>query len=401
MPFNPTERVDLGRTDLRVTRLGFGAAPIGGLYTAVTDPDARATVERAWDLGIRTFDVAPLYGYGAAERRLGAVLAERPRSDFVLSTKVGRLVRREDAIEPGADVDRQAMDGREDAFYVRTEPVRMVFDYSADGVRSSIEESLTRLGLDRIDIALIHDPDTHWATAIGEAFPALARLREAGVIGAVGVGMNQSAMLARFARDGDFDVFLVAGRYTLLDQDALGELLPLCVERNIAVLAGGAMSSGILADPRAGGRFNYQPAPPAVVDRARRLAATCARHDVPLRAAAAQFPLAHPAVRSLIAGARRIEHLDEYPELLGHPIPAALWADLRAEGLIDPAAPVPADPSPTRQSRDRRRPPSLLGPGDGRVPVAHRRARGDPPAVRAERPRSIYRLGVDPSRPAQ
>ncbi len=343
MPFDPTERVDLGRTGLRVTRLGFGAAPIGGLYAAVDDGDARRTVERAWQLGIRTFDVAPLYGYGLAERRLGAVLADRPRDDYVLSTKVGRLVRRVDAIASTADVDRQALDGREDAFYVRTEPVRMVFDYSADGIRRSIDESLARLGLDRIDIALIHDPDAHWAAAIDEAFPALARLREAGVVRAIGVGMNQSAMLARFAREGDFDVFMLAGRYTLLDQDGLGELLPLCLERDIAVLAGGVMNSGILADPRPGGRFDYAPAPPAVVDRARRLAATCARHGVPIRAAAAQFPLAHPAVRSLIAGVRRVDHLEEYPELLRRPIPAELWADLRAEGLIDPAAPVPAE----------------------------------------------------------
>jgi len=341
MPYDATERVDLGRTGLRVTRLGFGAAPIGGLYEAVTDDDARATVERAWELGIRTFDVAPLYGYGAAERRLGAVLAGRPRSEFVLSTKVGRLVRRVDEIGPTDDVDPQAIDGREDAYYVGTGPVRMVFDYSADGVRRSIEESLARLGLDRIDIALIHDPDRHWAAAIGEAFPALARMREEGMIRAIGAGMNQSAMLARFAREGDFDVFLLAGRYTLLDQEALEELLPRCVERGIAILAGGAMNSGILADPRAGGRFNYRPAPPAVVERARRLAEACARHDVPLRAAAAQFPLAHPAIASLIAGVRRIGHLDEYPELLRHPIPAALWDDLRAEGLIDPAAPVP------------------------------------------------------------
>jgi D-threo-aldose 1-dehydrogenase len=341
MPFDARERVDLGRSGLRVTRLGFGAAPIGGLYTAVDDADARATVDRAWELGIRTFDVAPLYGYGAAERRLGSALAGRPRDEFVLSTKVGRLVRRSDAITPTDDVDPQAMDGRQDAFYVRSEPVRMVFDFSADGVRRSIEESLARLGLDRIDIALIHDPDTHWAAAIDDAFPALARLRGDGVVRAIGVGMNQSAMLARFAREGDFDVFLLAGRYTLLDQDALGELLPLCVERDIAVLAGGAMNSGILADPTPGGRFDYQPAPPAIVERARRLAAICARHGVPLRAAAVQFPLAHPAIRSLIAGVRRIDHLDEYPELMAHPIPADLWSELRAEGLIDPVAPVP------------------------------------------------------------
>jgi D-threo-aldose 1-dehydrogenase len=307
----------------------------------VDDADARATVDRAWELGIRTFDVAPLYGYGAAERRLGSALAGRPRDEFVLSTKVGRLVRPSDAITPTDDVDPQAMDGRQDAFYVRSEPVRMVFDFSADGVRRSIEESLARLGLDRIDIALIHDPDTHWAAAIDDAFPALARLRGDGVVRAIGVGMNQSAMLARFAREGDFDVFLLAGRYTLLDQDALGELLPLCVERDIAVLAGGVMNSGILADPTPGGRFDYQPAPPAIVERARRLAAICARHGVPLRAAAVQFPLAHPAIRSLIAGVRRIDHLDEYPELMAHPIPADLWSELRAEGLIDPVAPVP------------------------------------------------------------
>ena len=168
-------------------------------------------------------------------------------------------------------------------------------------------------------------------------------MREEGTIRAVGAGMNQSSMLARFAREGDFDVFLVAGRYTLLDQDALTELLPLCVERGIGILAAGVMNSGVLADPRPGSRFDYRPAPPAIVDRARRIAAVCERHDVPLRAAAIQFPLAHPAVVSLIAGVRSIDHLDEYPALMRRPIPAELWADLRAEGLLAPGAPVPAD----------------------------------------------------------
>ena len=335
MAFEPTERVSLGRTGLRGTRLGFGGASIGGLFAAVRDNDAIATVGRAWELGVRTFDVAPLYGFGAAERRMGAALAGRPRDEFVLSTKVGRLVRPLDAIPPDADIDHQ------DANYVRTEPVGLVFDYSADGVRRSIDASLERLGLDRVDIALIHDPDDHWPAAIGEAYPALARLREEGLIRAIGVGMNQSAMLARFAREGDFDVFLLAGRYTLLDQDALTELLPLCVERGIAILVGGVMNSGVLADPRPGSRFNYQPAADAVVERARRLAAVCERHDVPLRAAAIQFPLAHPAVRSLIAGIRRIDHLEEYPVLMRRPIPAELWAELRAEGLIPAGAPVP------------------------------------------------------------
>jgi D-threo-aldose 1-dehydrogenase len=335
MPFEPTERLRIGRTGLDVTRLGFGGASIGGLFTAVRDEDATATVERAWDLGVRTFDVAPLYGLGAAERRMGRALADKPRDDFVLSTKVGRLVVPRDSIPPGADVDEQ------DANYPHGDPVGLVFDYSGDGVRRSIEASLERLGLDRIDIALIHDPDDHWEAAIDDAYPALARLRDEGVIRAVGAGMNQSAMLARFARAGDFDVFLLAGRYTLLDQEALAELLPLCVQRGVGILIGGAMNSGVLADPRPGSRFNYVTAPDAVVERARRLAAVCARHDVPLRAAAIQFPLAHPAVRSLIAGVRRIDHLDEYPALMRRPIPADLWTELRAEGLIPDEAPVP------------------------------------------------------------
>jgi D-threo-aldose 1-dehydrogenase len=335
MPFEPTERVAIGHTGLNVTRLGFGGASIGGLFSAVTDEDAIATVEHAWDLGIRTFDVAPLYGFGAAERRVGQALQGRPRDEFVLETKVGRLVRPLDAIPAGADVDAQ------DANYSRSEPVGLVFDYSADGVRRSIEASLERLGLDRIDIALIHDPDDHWAEAIDGAYPALARMRDEGLIRAIGAGMNQSAMLARFAREGDFDVFLLAGRYTLLDQEALAELLPLCLDRDIAILVGGVMNSGILADPRPGSRFNYRPASAEVVERARRLALVCDRHAVPLRAAAIQFPLAHPAVRSLIAGVRRIDHLDEYPELMRLSIPANLWTDLRAEGLIPADAPVP------------------------------------------------------------
>jgi D-threo-aldose 1-dehydrogenase len=336
------ERRPLGRTGLRVTPLGFGGAPIGGLYRAVADEDAIATVRRAWDLGIRLFDTAPLYGYGASERRVGAGLSGRPRDEYVLSTKVGRLVVEADRVPAGAEIDRQVLGGREDGAYAGTEGRRIVFDYSADGVRRSLEGSLTRLGLERIDVALIHDPDDHWGAAIGEAFPALARLREEGVIRAIGAGMNQSAMLARFAREGDFDVFLLAGRYTILDHEALDELLPLCVERGIGVMIGGVMNSGILADPRPGGRFNYDIAPPDVVERAQRLAAVCARHGVPLKAAAVQFPLAHPAVASVVAGVRSVDHLDEYPRLLAEPIPADLWAELRHEGLLPAAAPTPS-----------------------------------------------------------
>jgi D-threo-aldose 1-dehydrogenase len=322
--------------------LGFGGASIGGLFSPVADDDASATLEHAWDLGIRYYDTAPLYGYGLSERRVGAALQARPREAFVVSTKVGRLIRPIDQIAPDADIDRQAFDGRDDAFYGRIEPVRPVFDFTADGVRRSVEESLARLGLERLDIAFIHDPDDHWQAAIDGAYPALHRLREEGILGAIGAGMNQSAMLARFAREGDFDVFLLAGRYTLLDQEALGELLPLCVERRIAIVLGGVMNSGILAQPRADSRFDYRPADLTVVDRARRLEAVCARHGVALKAAAIQFPLAHPAVASLLAGARRVGHLDDYPAMMRWPIDPDLWAELRSEALIPPDAPTPS-----------------------------------------------------------
>ncbi len=341
MPFDPGERRQLGRTRLEVTRLGLGGAPLGGLFSAVDDDDAVATIRRAWNLGIRYFDTAPLYGYGNSERRMGLALRDRPRDEFVISTKVGRLICEEAAIPPDADIDHQVYEGRENAFYVGTGSLRPVFDYSADGVTRSIEESLGRLALDHVDVAYIHDPDDHWEAAIGGAYPALARLRESGVIGAIGAGMNQSAMLTRFAREGDFDVFMLAGRYTLLDQDALTELLPLCEERGIAIALGGVMNSGILADPKPGSRFNYVPAGNDLLQRAQRLAAICARHDVPLKAAAVQFPLAHPAVASIVAGVRRADHLDEYPGLFRQPIPADLWMELRHEGLIPPDAPTP------------------------------------------------------------
>jgi len=341
MPFEPFERVPIERTGIEITRLGFGSAPIGGLFRDVGDATASRTIERAWALGIRYFDVAPLYGYGTAERRLGAVLQGRPREDYVVSTKVGRLVRPTDRIPPDADIDHQALAGREDAFYAGTRGRRMVFDYSADGVIRSLEESLQRLGLERIDVVFIHDPDEHWRAAIDDAYPALHRLREQGVIGAIGVGMNQSAMLTRFAQEAEMDVFLVAGRYTLLDQDALAALLPLCVERRIRVIVGGVMNSGVLADPRPGAHFDYGPAGTDVVDRARRLASVCGRHGVPLKAAAVQFPLAHPAVAGLVAGVRQVEHLDEYPDLMRHQIPVSLWNDLKAEGLLGADAPTP------------------------------------------------------------
>jgi D-threo-aldose 1-dehydrogenase len=339
--YDPLERVRLGRTDVRVTRLGFGTAEIGGLYRPVSDEDAVAMVDHAWARGIRYFDTAPLYGYGNAERRLGLALADRPRDDFVVSTKVGRLLVPRDAVPAGADIDRQAFDGREDAFYAGAPPVRPVFDYSADGVRRSVEESLVRLGLERIDILYIHDPDDHWEQAIGGAYPALQRLREQGTVGAIGVGIKQWQMLIRFAREGDFDVFMVAGRYTLLDHSALPELLPLCLEKGISVVIAGVMNTGLLADPRPQATFDYTPVTPPLLERALRLEKVCQRHGVPLKAAAIQFPLAHPSVVSVVSGVRSPQHLDDYPAGMTRPIPADLWADLRESGLLPPDAPTP------------------------------------------------------------
>src|ERR1700690_3990314 len=329
MAVDPDQRVPLGRTGLSVTRLGFGAASIGGLYTPVGDADARAVIDHAWSLGIRFFDVAPLYGYGAAEEGLGRALSVRPRDEFVLSTKVGRLVRRQGELRPGDELDRQALDEREDAFYPDVAGRRIAFDYSRDGILRSVEASLGRLGLSRIDILFIHDPDDHWRAAIDEAYPALEELKAAGVVGAIGAGMNQSAMLTRFATETDMDVLLLAGRYTLLDQEALPELLPACLERGVAVVVGGGMNSGVLVDPQPGSRFNSLPAPDDVIERGRRIAAVCARYGVPAKAAAIQFPLPPPAVPALVAGVRTVAHLDDYPAALRLPIPTALWAELR------------------------------------------------------------------------
>jgi D-threo-aldose 1-dehydrogenase len=340
-PFDPTQRVTLGRSGVSVTQLGLGTAEIGGLYRPVSDDEAVGLVGHAWDAGVRYFDTAPLYGYGNAELRLGLALRGRQRDGFIVSTKVGRLLVARDDVPAGAVVDRQQRDGVDDAFYTGTPAVRPIFDFSRDAVTRSLEASLERLGLDRVDIAYIHDPDDHWEAAIRGAYPALHALREAGVVGAIGAGMNQAAMLARFAREGDFDAFMLGGRYTLLDQSGLAELLPLCLEKGISVVAAGIMNSGLLADPKPGALFDYVAAPPELVDRARRIRDVCGRHGVGIKAAAIQFPLAHPAVAALVAGVRSIDHFDDYPRLLREPIPDALWAELRSEDLIAPDAPVP------------------------------------------------------------
>ena len=298
-----------------MTNLGLGTAFLGNLFVPVPDEEAHRTVEAAWNAGMRFYDTAPLYGHGLAEQRLGHVLRTKPRHEFVLATKVGRLLREGGPPEPGQS-------------FVDVPPVNPVFDFSYDGVMRSVEESLVRLGLDRIDVLHIHDPDNHHDEAISGAYRALDRLRSDGSIGAVGAGMNQVEMLVRFAREADFDCFLVAGRYTLLDRTGARELLPLCIERGIGIIAGGVFNSGILANPRPGGTFNYAAAPPDVVARAQRLADTCERYGVELKAAALQFPLRHPAVATVLTGCRSAAEVDENVRLFQAPVPEELWKEL-------------------------------------------------------------------------
>ena len=325
---NPRERVPLGRTSLRVTQLGLGTAPLGGLFEAVPEEKALQIIERAWEAGIRNFDTAPLYGHGLAEMRLGKALHGKPRDEFVLATKVGRLLRADAPPEPGQS-------------YRGTPPVNPVFDFSYDGVMRSVDESLERLRMDRIDILHIHDPDNHYDEALHGAYKALDRLRSDGSISAVGAGMNQAEMPARFAREGKFDCFMLAGRYTLLDQIAMKELLPLCVERGIAIIAAGVYNSGILADPKPGARYNYEAAPEPLLERALKMRTVCDRFGVPLQAAAVQFPLAHPAVSCVVVGCRSVEQLNESLEMFEVDIPSALWKELKAEGLLREDAPTP------------------------------------------------------------
>ncbi|KOX02255.1 aldo/keto reductase [Streptomyces sp. NRRL B-1140] len=323
----------LGSTGVRVTELSFGAAGIGNLYRPITDEAAFAAVDAAWDAGIRTFDTAPHYGLGLSERRLGAALRDRPRDAYTVSTKVGRL------LEPNPQGGRA--DDLAHGFAV-SDTHRRVWDFSAQGVLRSLEASLERLGLDRVDVALLHDPDDHADQALREAYPALERLRGEGVIGAIGAGMNQCALPARFLRETDIDVVLLAGRYTLLEQEGLAEVLPEASVRGRSVIIGGVFNSGLLTAPQPGAMYDYAPAPQPVLDRALRLKTVAERHGVPLRSAALHFPHGHPAVASVLTGARSAEEVRDTVAQLRHPVPAALWDELRAEGLLAPDTPTPA-----------------------------------------------------------
>ncbi|MCT2543132.1 aldo/keto reductase [Streptomyces atratus] len=320
----------LGSSAVEVTELSFGAAAIGNLFTAVEPARAAAAVDAAWDEGIRYFDTAPHYGLGLSERRLGEALRGRPRDSFTLSTKVGRVL---DPLPAGATGAGNGSDALSEGFAVPATHRRR-WDFSADGVHRSIEDSLQRLGLDRIDIVYLHDPDDHAEAAFHEAYPALEKLRAQGVVGAIGAGMNQTAMLTRFLRDTDIDVVLCAGRYTLLDQSALTELLPEAAARGRSVVVGGVFNSGLLADPRPGATYDYAAAPLSLLDRALRIKAVTEGHGVPLRAAALHYPLAHPAVAGVLVGTRSPDEVRDAAALLCREIPDELWDELRAEGLL-------------------------------------------------------------------
>lgn len=319
----------LGRSGVEVTGLGLGTAGIAGLYSEVTEEQAHGAVAAAWRRGVRYFDTAPHYGLGLSERRLGAALREHPRAAYTVSTKVGRL------LEPSAD-------GGDDLAHGFAVPAthRRVWDFSADGVRRSLEASLGRLGLDRVDVVYLHDPDDHAEQAFREGYPALERLRSEGVVGAIGAGMNQSAMLTRFVRDTDVDVVLCAGRCTLLDRGALTDLLPAAEEHGVSVVIGGPFNSGLLADPGPTAAYDYARAPAELVDRALRMKAVADRHGITLRAAALAFCSARPAVASVLAGARSAAEADDCAEQFATPVPAAFWHDLSDAGLL-PAAEAP------------------------------------------------------------
>jgi D-threo-aldose 1-dehydrogenase len=333
------EKRTIPGTNVALTSLGFGGAPIGNLYREVSDADAMAAVDAAWEHGVRYFDTAPHYGLGLSERRLGEALRGKPRGDYVLSTKVGRLIR------PNPRAAGRDTEG----FDVGAELVR-VRDYSRDGVLRSIEESLARLGTDRIDIVYIHDPDDYWAEALEGAVPALSQLRDEGVIGAYGAGMNQSAMLHRFVTETDVDVVMLAGRYTLLEQGARQDLLPACAERGVAVVNVGVFNSGLLSKdrPALGATYNYAPAPAELLDRANLLAEICERHGTTLPAAALAFPFREPVVIGVAVGMRTAAEVERNVALASHDVPQALWKELEERGLID-TVPTPATTESSKQ----------------------------------------------------
>ena len=335
----PGARIRFGRVDLEVTAFGFGTAPVGNIFREIDEQTSDSMFQAAWDAGVRYYDTAPMYGHGLSELRTGQSLRWKERDELVLSTKVGRILKpaRRDSIDF--------------APWTNAAPFEIEFDYSYDGTMRAFEDSLQRLALERIDICFIHDIDRFtrgdaqpevFAQAMDGAWRALSELRDQGVVTAIGVGVNEWEVCLEALRQRDFDCFLLAGRYTLLEQGALDEFLPLCEERGAAVVVGGGFNSGILATGAVeGAKYNYAPAPAGIMDKVAKIEAVCARHGVPLPAAAMQFVLAHPAVPSFVAGTRTVEQLEKNLAWFGHRIPGDFWADLVARGLLREDAPVP------------------------------------------------------------
>lgn len=331
----------LGNGGATFTEIGFGTAPLGNLYRAIPDTEARATLDRAWEAGLRYFDTAPLYGFGLAETRLNGFLRGKPRDAYVLSTKIGRLLQ---AVPPSQ------RDGIGKWFDVPSR--KEIYDYSYDGVMRSLEFSLERLGVDRIDILFAHDLDTfnhgsrdalqaRLEELMGGGYRALLRLREEGVIRAFGAGVNEWQPCQWLLERGDFDLFLLAGRYTLLEQEALESFLPMCETRGVGIVIGGPYNSGILATgPRAGAYYNYDPAPPEILERVARIEAVCERHGVRMLDAAFQFPLRHPAVVSVIPGGQGVGEMEANLAASRATIPDALFAELKESGLMRADAPT-------------------------------------------------------------
>lgn len=325
-----------------VTRMGFGGAPLGNLYRRVEETDAQAALQAAFDAGIRFFDTAPQYGLGLSERRFSEAIARFGRENIQLSTKVGRIL-----------VDCEPDEVTPEAF-VDVPQKRIVYDYTYDGVMTSYAHSRSRLGVDNADVLLVHDVDvfSHGSQQVSDAkvrelfdgggYRALTELRDAGEIAAIGAGVNEWQVCERLLGLGDFDCFLLAGRYTLLEQEALDSFLPLCVERDVGIILGGPYNSGILATgPIEGATYNYEIAPPHILERVGRLEAVCSTHNIPLKAVALQFVLGHPAVKTVIPGAVSATQVETNVELLEQEVSAAVWSDLRSGGLIRPDAPLP------------------------------------------------------------
>ena len=320
----------LGRSAVEVTELGFGGGPLGGLFTPLDDDTAAGALAAAWDCGIRYFDTSPHYGIGQSERRTGAFLHGKPRAEFTLSTKVGRLLIPQEAA------------GRMDESFQVPATHRRVWDFSRDGVLRSFEDSLARLDTDRIDVLFLHDAEDHFEAALRDGYPALAELRAQHAVGAIGAGMYDTAKLTKLVQETDVDVVMLAGRYTLLNHSAVGDLLPACAERGVSVLAVSVFNSGILATPRpaAGATFDYEPAAPELLRRVHRIANVCEAHGVTLPQAAMAFPLLHPVVAGIVIGMRSAEEAQRNAEAFRAEVPAGLWADLRSEGLLDERAAI-------------------------------------------------------------